>query len=95
MLVIAGSMIVIVLLSHPRAAPYVQSGLVRFESLMASFETDKSQSTVDLAAPIEITDVSPLDPVSETETAAQEKPEVLSMPTSHIPVNRLGLGGED
>ncbi len=89
MLMVAAAMMGVVLLSQPRAATYVQSGLDRVEGMMASVRSDEPQPTADPAAAIEITKVSAFVPTPAAETAAHKKPTVLSMPTSRIPVNRI------
>jgi hypothetical protein len=93
LLIVIGLMITAVLLSQPRAAPYVHSGLAKIESIMASFgsDNDQLQLTSDLTTPVEIKDVSALEPTAEPEETSRQKPAVTSMPTSRIPVNRLKL----
>lgn len=97
LLIVIGFMITAVLLSQPRAAPYVQSGLAKIESIRASFgsNNDQSQLTSGITTPIEIKDVSALEPTPEPAEILRQKPEVTSMPTSRIPVNRLKLFRKD
>ncbi|MBL4766730.1 MAG: hypothetical protein JKY94_03320 [Rhodobacteraceae bacterium] len=92
-LAVCGLMIMAVLLSQPRAAAYVQGGFDKVNDLLATFMSDKDQP--EQVAPIEITDVPLTKPASATKAAASPKPVVMSMPTSRVPVRRLGLSRED
>lgn len=97
MLTVCGLMIVAVLLSQPRVADYVQTGITKAESMLASFKSGKDQpeQVVQLAAPVVITDVTALAPIAEVETAPAYKPTVNAMPTSRVPVRRRGQSLED
>lgn len=96
-LTLCGLMIVAVLLSQPRAAPYVQAGMDKIDSIMSSLITGKNQPEhmVELAVPIDTTDVSAVDPAPAQDAEIFQKPMVTAMPTSRIPVRRLARSRED
>lgn len=94
MLSVCGLMIVAVLLSQPRAATYVESGITKIETMLSSFRS-RSEQVPELTAPDAGTDLATLAPAPVLETEPAQKPMVNAMPTSRIPVRRHGRPRED
>ncbi|MFT4960934.1 MAG: hypothetical protein ACI92Z_002020 [Paracoccaceae bacterium] len=98
-LTVCGLLIVAVLLSQPRAMAYVQGGFDRVETIVASFMSDKTQPNIQTAqigaAQIGAADASAPKPTPVAAPIAPPKPVVMSMPTSRVPVRRLGFSVED